>query len=470
MCGVDRVRPKRCLQLRDAYLPLDFQFAYPFQHFLLYKLRRLEQHSGLCRGSDRCTSISSSPPHHLLQLLVMHCVPFISPSPCFFIFHELWLLYLLRCRYRLECAPQHSTAVAVASAELKHPPDNVEETTAHSNYQPPSAVKCVAASSFGGGLYRLFRAEISKACHLQIDCGLNGRDWRLVYAGSSLVGFGPCALLLLRGAVFVGHLAALVFVKIYRDILFFTTWTNLVALAGYLLSTIISIAAVCSLSRQTQAAEAGGDASGSSASAAPRGSCLSFFKRVDLEYKQLLKLKTELTCCSPQSPSKTQQQPLEGCCDFRRPFSGGPNRPALEALLCLHDVVFCLALPMVTVMLLVYWTLLFPMHRPNHLWASVYVHLCCPLATWGLSLLSRVPYRLCMLPFCFLLGACYAVMIATMQSFGFGFVYWFLNFLERPAVACGMTACFLLVLNPAAACLCFLALYRNTSAVIAAHP
>lgn len=297
-----------------------------------------------------------------------------------------------------------------------------------------------------------------------MDCGLYGSDWRLVYGGSSLVSFGPCTLLLLRGVVSIGHLVALIFANCFRELLFFTTWTNLMASAGFFLSTIISIAAVRSISRQERLAE-GPRGSYPCAYAAPRGTIVSLINSADVGYRQLMKEAAERGC----HKSISENLSLRRCCDFRRPFSGSPRQPALEALLCLHDIAVGLALPMVTVMFLVYWTMLFPAATPKKLLATVYLHLCCPVLTWVLALLARVPYRLSVLPISIVLGAFYALVVATAQSFGFGFVYWFLDFHTRPALACGIVAGLTLVLNPAAGCLAFLALYRNHCAVVPAH-
>ncbi|CDJ52946.1 hypothetical protein, conserved [Eimeria brunetti] len=295
-----------------------------------------------------------------------------------------------------------------------------------------------------------------------MDCGLYGSDWRLILAGSPWNFINPCALLLLRGAAAITHFAMLIWARFYQDMLYFTTWTNLMALLTFWLWTAGSIAALCSLSRQRRQAEAacGSDACGSSAT---RCSFFSFFRGAHAQYRQLLKEQTELSC----SYSASKAPPLRRWFDFRRPFSGSPRRRGLEAFLCLHDIAVSLALPMNIIMFLVYWIMLLPKASKSEMATTVYLHLCCPVATWVLAILSRVPYRLSLFPLTILLGVIYEVMIAIVQSFGFGFVYWFMNFQENPGLACGVSAGLILVLNPATACLAFLVLFYNNAAVVA---
>ncbi|CDJ36132.1 uncharacterized protein EMH_0064450 [Eimeria mitis] len=366
----------------------------------------------------------------------------------------------------LDYAPQQSTGVAVTVDELQHPAKDAAVTAAEKTPQTLNASKCAPRGSGWNSVGRHFRAEVMKILRLQIDCGLYNNDWRLVYGGSSLVCLHPCALLVVRAAAVIGHLTALIFENFYNELLFFTTWTNLISLVAFFLSTVTSIVAVCSLSDQGRLAETDGGLD-PCAKAAPRRGLLSFFHDVATAYRQLLKQRAELSCMGSPSDSKDLQ--LRGCCAFRRPFSGSPRRPALEALLCSHDIAWSFALPMNTVMFLVYWILLYPQGSHSRLWTTVYLHLCCPIATWLLALLSRAPYRLSLLPLGILLGVFYSVLIAILQCFGIGFLYWFLNFQKRPALACGMSGCTVFVLTPLTACLAFLVLHRNYLGVFPAN-
>lgn len=361
----------------------------------------------------------------------------------------------------LECAPQHSTAVTAPYDDLQHSQD-AGVTTTDSNSQPPSSLDTACQKS-RGSLCRLFRSEVSKIIHLEVDCGLYGSDWRLVYGGSTLAGLSPCMLLFLRLAISIGHLAMLFYAKVFEEMKFVTSWTNVLALVAYLLSTVINIAAILSLNNQWLLAEATCD-SDSCASAAPLRTVSSFFRRIDVGYKQLLKENRERNCHSPEPALKALQK--RRCCTFRRPFDGGPRQRALETLLCMHDIAWGYALPMVIVVFLVYWLLLFPKARDVQIWITVHVHLVCPVVTWLLAVLSRFPYRLSTLPVVIMWGVWYVIVIAILQSFGHGFVYWFLNFQKRPALACGMSCCVLFVLIPVMACLSFLLMYRHTRAVI----
>lgn len=295
-----------------------------------------------------------------------------------------------------------------------------------------------------------------KALRLQPDCGLHGSDWRVVYGGSSISYLGPFAMLLLRFAIFTTHLAVMFVAKFYRSMFFFTTWTNLVALAFGFTSTLLSMAAVGSLSRERRALEGAGVQS----SWCP---LVSYFFDAEAQYKSLLSQRPNANSASHSTGSKLP--PVRKCLSFTRPFRGSPRVIALESLLTANDIALMMALPMVTIMFIVYWTMLFSTRNDANLWIAVYMHLYSPLTSWLLAVLSRSPYRLSLFPLLILAGVAYMIMIAIFQSQGFGFVYWFLNFRDEPGLAIGVSVGLLLVCAPAVSILSWIALLRTTADV-----
>ncbi|KAL8431407.1 hypothetical protein Efla_001762 [Eimeria flavescens] len=304
---------------------------------------------------------------------------------------------------------------------------------------------------------RQFCHEAKKVLHLQMDCGLYGSDWRIVYGGGCFRFLGPCLLFSLRAAVLITHLTALLVSSFYDDMLYFTTWTNLVALAFFFTATLLSMAAIGSLSRQRRLSE-------ESVGANSCVSSLACFDRAEVQYQLLMNSKGEANAAPFERPQSLP--PMRRCFAFRRPFSGSPRKVALEALLTSKDITLFLALPLVTVMFLVYWSMLYPRGSSTVRWNSVYLHLFSPVAAWALAALSRCPYRLSLVPLCVLLGACYIIMIVVVQKYGHGYVYWFLNFYKRPGLASGISLALLLAFGPGVACVAWVILFRKTAAVV----
>ncbi|OEH79958.1 hypothetical protein cyc_01607 [Cyclospora cayetanensis] len=215
-------------------------------------------------------------------------------------------------------------------------------------------------------------------------------------------------------------------------------------------------------SHERRVAEEASGAASSGGSICKRLLC--FFRRAEGQYDQLM---SHVVKPGISTPSTAQAAlPRRRCCTFQRPFSGQPRLPVLEGLLTLHELIVASTLPMVTIIFVVYWTLLFPQDHPKVLWISVYMHLASPVGAWLLAGLSRFPYRLSMLPLILLAGLCYIVMIAVMQRFGSGFVYWFMNFQKRPTLASVMALIILLIMTPLAACISWFVLHRNNAAFL----
>ncbi|KAL8450782.1 hypothetical protein Emag_003070 [Eimeria magna] len=350
----------------------------------------------------------------------------------------------------LETGSGRRDSNATMNPQLEHPLPDLLTTSASikSSQQPVARHSCLHALS------RQIKHEGKKVLRLQVDCGLYGNDWRLVYGGGAFRLVGPCLLFTLRAALFVAHLAVLLIDRIYEEMLYFTSWTNVVALVYFFTCTLTSMAAIGSLSRQRRLTE-------NSDGAGPCRSTLCCFDRAEMQYRALMNDKTG-ACTGPAGT--LSPPPLRKCFAFRRPFSGGPRMVALETLLTCIDIALFLALPAVTIMLVVYWAMLYP--RKSFInWRSVYLHIYAPVAAWLLAIISRNPYRLSLLPVFMLYGLCYLIMIVVAQHHGIGFVYWFLNFIDRPGLALGMTLSLLLIFGPGLCFVAWLILFRKNAAV-----
>ncbi|KAL8454579.1 hypothetical protein Emed_000300 [Eimeria media] len=339
--------------------------------------------------------------------------------------------------------------------QLEHPVPELLTTSASikSSQQP-----AVGRHSCLHALSRQVQHEGKKVLRLQVDCGLYGNDWRVVYGGGAFRFIGPCLLFTLRAALFVAHLAVLLIDRIYEKMLFFTSWTNVMALVYFFTCMLTSMAAIGSLSRQRRLSE-------DSVGAAGGGPCLSTlrcFDRAEVQYRALMNEKTGATAAAPAGT--LSPPPLRKCFAFRRPFSGGPRMIALETLLTCMDIALFLAVPAVTIMFVIYWAMLYP--RKTHItWRSVYLHVYAPIAVWLLAIISRTPYRLSLIPIFMLYGVCYIIVIVIAQHHGIGFVYWFLNFIDRPGLAVGMSLSLLLIFGPGLSFVAWLLFFRKNAAV-----
>ncbi|KAL8435674.1 hypothetical protein ACSSS7_002335 [Eimeria intestinalis] len=350
----------------------------------------------------------------------------------------------------IETGTGRRDSTATVIPRLDHPLPDLLTTSAtiKSSQERASRHSCLHALS------RQVRHEGKKVLRLQVDCGLYGNDWRIVYGGAAFRFVGPCLLLTLRAALFVAHLTVLLIDRIYEDMLFFTSWTNIVALVYFFTCTLTSMAAIGSLSRQRRLSEA-------SVGAGRCRSALCCFDRAEVQYRALMNEKTR---GSPAPAATLSPPPLRKCFAFRRPFSGGRRMIALETLLTCTDIALFLVLPAVIIMFVVYWAMLYP--RKNSInWRSVYLHLYAPVAAWLLAISSRNPYRLSLIPIFIAYGLCYIITVVVAQHHGTGFVYWFLNFIDRPGLALGMALSLLLIFGPGLSFVAWLILFRKNAAV-----
>ncbi|KAL8272678.1 hypothetical protein Esti_003382 [Eimeria stiedai] len=333
---------------------------------------------------------------------------------------------------------------------LEHPlPDLLTTSASIKSGRHPAARR-----SFLHALSRQIQHEGKKVLRFQVDCGLYGNDWRLVYGGSAFRFVGPCLLFTLRAALFVVHLAVLLIDRIYEEMLYFTSWTNVVALVYFFTCALTSMAAIGSLSRQRCLSQ-------NSVGAGPCRSTLRCFDRAEVQCRALMDEKIG----GSTAPAGTlSPPPLRKCFAFRRPFSGGPRMVALETLLTCIDIALFLALPAVTIMFVIYWAMLYP--RKNFIsWTSAYLHIYAPVAVWLLAILSQNPCRLSLIPVFMIFGLCYLIMVVIAQHHGIGFVYWFLNFIDRPGLAVGITLSFLLIFGPGLSFVAWLLLFRKNAAI-----
>lgn len=322
---------------------------------------------------------------------------------------------------------------------------------------------------------QLFKAQLSyeasKLCRLQLDYRLRFSDWRVVCAGGAFGSIGPVRMMLIRALLFAGQFTGLILDKFWVFMAYFTLWTNISVAIFLFLALLLSVVAVISLGRDKLEGPLANDPKYQSG-------VLAFFRRAGVRYEELLheqKFGKHGAGDPGCGTGKTDALETRRCCVFWRPFLGERQRPWLESLIAINDGFVAISLPTALITCVVYWCLLHHTWKNRSAWTyalNVFEHSYCAVASWFLVVISRFPYRLCLLPLILVFGTAYVIMqvivyvVPLKNAKGsYGYLYWFVDYGRNPELASVFSVCMPLVVAPLCYFVSWLLLWKKNLSV-----